>query len=370
MQHKAILLAHYLPQFHPIAENDQWWGKGFTEWTNTVKAKPLFRGHLQPNLPSDLGFYDLRIPEVREQQAELAKKHGITGFAYWHYWFGNGQRILERPFNEVLQSGRPDFPFCLAWANESWTGVWHGLKDQILMEQTYPGEADHILHFNHILPALKDKRYIKIDNKPLFIIYLPQFLPETTKFTKLWNDLAIQNGFDGMYFIAIFTMDWDHKSEGFDEKSVHPLHQYMAMFESDPRRKRKNDLTNIAFRRLKTTYCYSDLVKHYNFSWLGKYDFVPTILPNWDNTPRSGKKGYVVHGSTPALFREHFRSIVQFVINQKNNKNNIILLKSWNEWAEGNYLEPDVRWGLGYLESIRDTLISLHLDSTYSPVSK
>ncbi len=365
MNQKAIILAHYLPQFHPIPENDVWWGKGFTEWTNTAKAKPLFRGHVQPNLPADLGFYDLRVPEVREQQAELARNHGITGFAYWHYWFGNGQQILERPFNEVLQSGQPDFPFCLAWANESWTGVWHGLKDQILMEQKYPGEADHILHFNHVLPAFQDKRYIKIDNKPIFIIYLPQFLPDTAKFTKLWNDLAIQNGFAGMFFIGIYTMDWDHKLEGFEEKSVHPLHQYMAMFEASSFRRKKNNLINFLMQRLKSTYNYSDLVRNYNFSWLDNNDFVPTILPNWDNTPRSGKKGYIIHGSTPALFREHFMSVVQFVKQQTTNKNNIILLKSWNEWAEGNYLEPDSRWGTGYLEVIRDVLKEFDMDSNY-----
>lgn len=365
MNRKAIILAHYLPQFHQIPENDEWWGKGFTEWTNTVKARPLFHGHYQPNLPSDLGFYDLRVPETREQQAELAKKHGITGFAYWHYWFGKGKRILERPFMEVLESGFPDFPFCVAWANESWTGVWHGLKAQILIEQTYPGESDHIEHFNHLLPAFKDKRYIKIDNKPIIIVYLPQFLPDPAKFTKLWNDLARQNDFKGMFFIGIYTMDWDHKNEGFDEKSVHPLHQYMAMFESSVYRKFNNNITNFLLGRLKTTFYYSDLIKNYNFAWLGNNDFVPTILPNWDNTPRSGKRGYVIHGSTPELFHEHFKSIVQHVVNHNNNKNNIIFLKSWNEWAEGNYLEPDCQWGTRYLEAIGDVLKELSIDSTY-----
>lgn len=365
MNQKAIILAHYLPQFHPVPENDRWWGKGFTEWTNCVKAKPLFPGHVQPNLPADLGFYDLRIPEVRELQAKLAKSHGITGFAYWHYWFGDKKQILERPFNEVLQTGEPDFPFCLAWANETWTGIWHGLKEEILIEQTYPGESDYIIHFKELLPAFRDKRYIKIGNKPLFIVYLPQFLPDATSFTKLWNTLAIQNGFSGIFFIGIYTMDWDHKLEGFDEKSVHPLHQYMAMFENDHERKQKNDDLNYILQRLPTTYCYTDLIKNYNFSWLGNYDFVPTLLPNWDNTPRSGRNGYVIHGSTPDLFQEHFKSVLQFILNQENNKNNIILLKSWNEWAEGNYLEPDTRWGIGYLRAIRNALSKLGVDSTY-----
>ena len=172
-QPKARVLAYYLPQFHPIPENDEWWGKGFTEWTNVGKAKPLFPGHYQPHVPADLGYYDLRVPETREAQAQMAREYGIEGFVYWHYWFGNGKRLLERPFNEVLESGKPDFPFALAWANETWSGFYHGLRDekQILIEQTYPGEEDYIAHFNALLPAFKDKRYITCDGKPIFVIY-------------------------------------------------------------------------------------------------------------------------------------------------------------------------------------------------------
>ena len=160
LKRKARVIAFYLPQYHPIPENDAFWGRGFTEWTNVTKAKPLFKGHKQPKLPTELGYYDLRVSEVREQQASLAKEVGIEGFCYWHYWFGNGKRILERVFNEVLESDKPDFPFCLGWANESWTGRWHGLENEIIVEQTYPGEDDFKNHFFSILPALKDKRYI------------------------------------------------------------------------------------------------------------------------------------------------------------------------------------------------------------------
>ena len=154
------LIAYYLPQYHPIPENDGWWGRGFTEWTNVAKARPLFRGHYQPHIPADLGFYDLRLPEVRQAQAELARQAGIEGFCYWHYWFA-GKRLLERPFNEVLASGKPDFPFCLAWANATWTGIWYDAPDRILMEQTYPGQDDHKAHFNALLPAFLDERYIR-----------------------------------------------------------------------------------------------------------------------------------------------------------------------------------------------------------------
>lgn len=363
MHQKAIILAHYLPQFYPIAENDLWWGKGFTEWTNTAKAKPFFRGHVQPNLPSELGFYDLRVPEVREEQALLAKTYGITGFAYWHYWFGNGRRILERPFDEVLKSGLPDFPFCLAWANESWSGVWHGLKDKILMEQTYPGKEDYTRHFKHLLPVFRDHRYIRIGNKPLFIVYLPHLLPDASGFTALWNSLAVENGFDGIYFLGIHYIDWDHRKEGFDEKSVHPLPQYISMFEKNLPRRFRNTCMNVINRRLYHTYDYSDLIQAYDFEYLSGKDFVPSLLPNWDNTPRSGREGYVIRGSTPGLFREHFEAVLRFVTSGKFNKHNIILLKSWNEWAEGNYLEPDQRWGRGYLEAIGETLTTLGVDS-------
>ena len=176
---KARVLAFYLPQFHPIPENDQWWGKGFTEWTNVGKAKRLFPGHYQPRVPADLGYYDLRVPETREAQANLAREYGIEGFVYWHYWFGNGKQLLERPFNEVLESGKPDFPFALAWANESWKGFWHGLEDRnTLIEQIYPGKEDYVAHFNVVLPAFKDKRYIRCNGRPVFFIYKPSSLPD------------------------------------------------------------------------------------------------------------------------------------------------------------------------------------------------
>lgn len=188
---KARLIAYYLPQFHPIPENDEWWGKGFTEWTNVGKAKPLFKGHDQPKVPADLGYYDLRIPEVREEQARMAKEYGIEGFCYWHYWFGNGKRLLEKPFQEVLKSQKPDFGFCLAWANISWGGVAYGdLYERNLMEQKYPGVEDYTNHFNELLPAFLDKRYLTIDGKPIFVVYNAAGLPDPKEFIDLWNKLA------------------------------------------------------------------------------------------------------------------------------------------------------------------------------------
>jgi lipopolysaccharide biosynthesis protein len=163
--YRARAIALYLPQFHPIPENDEWWGPGFTEWTNVTRARPLFRGHVQPHLPADLGFYDLRLAEVRDAQAELARAHGIEAFCYWHYWFGDGRRILERPFQEVLDSGAPAIKFCLGWANESWTGIWHNAQDRVLVEQRYPGKEDTDAHFTALVPAFRDQRYLALPNR-------------------------------------------------------------------------------------------------------------------------------------------------------------------------------------------------------------
>lgn len=351
------ILAFYLPQFHPIPENDEWWGEGFTEWTNTAKAKPLFKGHHQPNLPGELGFYDLRIPEVRNAQAKLARDHGITGFCYWHYWFGNGKRLLERPFNEVLSSGQPDFPFCLAWANQSWTGIWHGLKDKLLIEQKYPGKEDYISHFNALLPAFLDRRYIRIHSRPVFVVYSPQLIPNNQEFISTWNELAIENGLNGIYFIGIhYDADWDHKKNGYDDKTIHQPSHYIQVFE----RRKTQRIHGMIQRNLiigrPDIYNYRALVKNYDFNLFDGKDFVPTIVPNWDNTPRSGKKGWVFHGSTPEAFGEHFDNALQYVLKRPASKPRILFIKSWNEWAEGNYLEPDQRYGLRYLEEIRKVL--------------
>lgn len=355
------ILAFYLPQYHPIPENDEWWGEGFTEWTNTAKAKPLFKGHHQPNLPGELGFYDLRVPEVRDAQAKLARDHGITGFCYWHYWFGNGKRLLERPFNEVLSSGQPDFPFCLAWANQSWTGIWHGLKDKLLIEQKYPGKEDYINHFNALLPAFQDRRYVRINNKPVFIVYSPQLIPNNNEFITTWNTLAKNSGLDGIYFIGIhFDKNWNHKKCGYDDKTIHQPSHYVEIFE----KLFINHLNGMIQRNLlkglqPLVYDYHKLVRHYDFSFLNPNDIIPTIIPNWDNTPRSGKKGWVFHESTPEAFGEHFDNALQFVLKRPASKPKILFIKSWNEWAEGNYLEPDQRYGLRYLEEIRKVLSKL-----------
>lgn len=367
---KARLIAFYLPQFHPIPENDRWWGQGFTEWTNVAKAKPLFRGHYQPNVPADLGFYDLRVPETRIAQAQMAKEYGIEGFCYWHYWFA-GKRLLERPFNEVLKSGEPNYPFCLGWANESWTGIWHGSPNRMLMEQTYPGLADYEAHFYEVLKAFEDDRYIKIDGKPLFIIYRPKKLPDSKLFTDYWRELAVKSGLKGIYFMGTgFEPTWIPEKNGFDAsiiinpdftRGVSPkLIAPQIWPKSTSFDKLYNKIVTLSTnnlpegkRQIPFVYSYETAIKNAFLKDDVKYEHYPCIFPNWDNTPRSGVNGRVFYGSTPELFRIHLKEALEIVKSQPEEKR-IIFIRSWNEWAEGNYLEPDLQVGRGYLEVIKN----------------
>jgi hypothetical protein len=357
---RARLIAFYLPQFHPIPENDEWWGKGFTEWTNVTKASPLFRGHYQPKLPADLGFYDLRLPEVRLKQAELARDYGIEAFCYWHYWF-NGKRVLERPFNEVLKSGQPDLPFCLGWANDSWTGIWHGCPDRVLIEQTYPGPKDEKAHFYALLEAFSDYRYLKISSMPLFLIYKPYMLPEPNRFLDHWRELAVKEGFPGIYFVGnARTIDWKYESDGFDAMTTHNpgLSTYHIFY---PPQAFQDKLWSERFpgRRFVNSYLqhypgpkimlYEDYIKIALPELRKEFDEYPCVLPNWDSTPRSGDAGYVLLDSTPDLFGEHLREAINQVAH-KDYEKRIVFVKSWNEWGEGNYLEPDFMYGMEYLE--------------------
>lgn len=358
MIRKGRVIAFYLPQFHPIPENDKWYGKGFTEWTNVGKAKPLFRGHYQPQVPADLGYYDLRVPETRMAQAKMAKEYGIEGFCYWHYWFGNGRRLLERPFNEVLLSGKPDFPFCLAWANHSWHGIYCGLKSKVpVMEQKYNGIEDFQSHFYDVLPAFKDKRYITVDGKPFFLVYAPCELPDSKLFIDCWQKLARQNGLEGIHFVA-HTYRPDHIDSlldlGYDAVNVVRLFEYQRVGLS----LLKKIYNKINREMLKHGFwCeYKEAMKY--FSGLEDYleNVYPTLIPNWDHSPRTGKYGSILKNSTPKLFQKHVETILDSV-SVKANEHRIIILKSWNEWAEGNYMEPDLKYGRGYLEALRNVLV-------------
>jgi len=352
MPNIARIIAFYLPQFHPIPENDEWWDKGFTEWTNVAKALPLFRGHYQPHIPADLGFYDLRVPEVREAQAEMARAYGIEGFCYYHYWVA-GKRLLERPFNEVLQSKKPDFPFCLCWANASWSGIWHGAPNRILIKQTYPGLEDEISHFHFLLKALTDERYITVDGKPLFIVYCPDRLPEPRRVTEHWRKLARQAGLKDLFLLGVAKESWDPAVEGFDGCIVRSLNKALTTLESmrpySLRIKRK------LLGHPGDTYNYNHAIKYFYIDECSKENVIPCMIPNWDNTPRCGRYGVVLRDSSPDLFRKHSQMLVEQVQHKPLEKR-IVFLKSWNEWAEGNHLEPDIRYGHAYLEALRATL--------------
>lgn len=363
----ARLIALYLPQFHPIPENDAWWGKGFTEWTNTAKAKPMFPGHYQPHVPADLGFYDLRVPETRAAQATLAAAYGIEAFCYYHYWFA-GRRVLERPFKEVLASGEPDFPFCLCWANQTWSGIWHGAPKQTLIEQTYPGDDDHRAHFATLLPAFRDRRYVTVDGKPVFIIYRPMEIPEIRRTTDLWRRMAADAGLPGLHLVGFEIdeyPDWVPADHGFDAsvrsrmatpnawmswkdggaKLRQYTHQLLLKYGGRP-----GDATYNP-----TVYDYGSLLEHIVPERPRDVESYPCVIPNWDNTPRSSGRGLVLQGSTPELFGAQLRRALDAVEHFEAD-HRIVIVKSWNEWAEGNHLEPDLRNGHRYLETVRDAV--------------
>ena len=352
-------IAFYLPQFHPIPENDEWWGRGFTEWRNVAKARPLFPGHSQPHLPADLGFYDLRLPEIRESQAELARAHGIHGFCYYHYWF-NGRRILERPFNEVLASGKPDFPFCLCWANENWTRVWDGGERNVLLEQHYSHEDD-LAHIRSLIPAFKDPRYIRVDGKPLFLVYRTELLPDADKTAALWQEEVRQAGLPGLYLVRVenFVKGVDPGTIGFD-----------AAVEFAPD---TSKVGKILFRGRVATllsqfkllpavfqdsqvYSYPATVQGMLSKPEPGYRWFRCVSPMWDNSARRSTNANIFIGSTPSIYKQWLKKIVARTLQTHTGDEQIVFINAWNEWAEGCHLEPDQKWGHAYLEATRDAL--------------
>lgn len=352
MSHPARLLAMYLPQFHPIPENDAWWGTGFTEWTNVAKAKPLFRGHYQPHVPADLGFYDLRVPETRDAQAILARQYGIEGFCYYHYWFA-GKLMLERPLQEVVTSGRPDFPFCMCWANQTWTGIWHGAPDRVLIEQTYPGDDDHRAHFEYLLPAFSDRRHVTVDDKPLFMVFRPTSIPDTRRVTDLWREMAVKAGLGGLHLVGVHDdPDWRPADYGFDAATIQRIPARRGWVPKRyPIRWAKQALD--VWRGIPTVHRYDDIRADLVSARGPGVDGYPMLIHAWDNSPRSGVDALVLRDCEPELFRLVFRQALELQAGVAPARR-IIFLKSWNEWAEGNHLEPDLKYGHAYLRVIRE----------------
>jgi len=358
MTKKIRIIALYLPQFHSIPENDKWWGKGFTEWTNVGKAKPLFWGHNQPRVPADLGYYDLRLEEVRLAQADLARSAGIEGFCYWHYWFGNGKRLLETPLSENLKSGKPDFPFFLGWANHSWKAkTWYkDGEDKLLIKQDYGGVQDYTKHFYSILDAFKDSRYIKINGKLAFLIWDPMDIPDPKEFIDCWRSLGNVNNLPGFYFIASSTDIKNHNkllSYGFDSVSLDLL---LKSFQD------RGTIVKVWYRILKIlfnrpkTMEYNKYAKYLLKNMIYDSKTIPSVISNFDHTPRSGKNFLALVNDAPVKFEKLLSNIFRKYYESNTSNEQVILLRSWNEWAEGNYLEPDIVHGHGFLNAVKNAL--------------
>lgn len=339
---RARVIALYLPQFHPVPENDEWWGPGFTEWTNVARARPLYPGHEQPKLPGALGFYDLRLPDTRAAQAELAAAHGVHAFCYWHYWFA-GRRMLDLPFGQVLESGAPDFPFCLGWANQSWSTVWTG-GSRVLVEQTYPGPDDHARHFDAVLPALRDPRAVRVDGRPLFFVYRPIDLPDAAGFAQQWRTLAECAGLPGLYLVGETKGGWSAAASGFDAELTVPLYAASRRRFTGRVGSRIDRLRRRPFR-----VPYDSIAPPAHAS--GPHPELPVVMSNWDNTPRFGRRGFVLTGATPEAFGRCLRDAIDAVADLPADQR-IVFLKSWNEWAEGNYVEPDRQHGTAHLRAL------------------
>jgi lipopolysaccharide biosynthesis protein len=342
-------IAFYLPQFHPTPENDRWWGKGFTEWANVTKARPNFEGHYQPHLPADLGFYDLRLPEVRELQAELAGEYGIHGFCYYHYWF-SGRRLLERPFNEVLSSGCPDFPFCLLWVNENWTRRWDGRDNEILMAQRYSNEDDRNF-IRSLFPAFEDRRYIRVNGKPLLLVYRVDLLPDAKQTAAIWQEEVKNAGIGEIYLCAVESsgIHIDPRDYGFDSAVEFPPHN----------------------ATVKTLDAQIIKVNPYFAGWVGDYvlnanamihkpkpDYTlfKGVMTSWDNTPRLQHAGSIYVDSGPEAYEYWLGKAVEHMITNYKGDERMVFINAWNEWAEGAHLEPDRRYARRYLEATRNVL--------------
>jgi len=338
-------LAFYLPQFHPIPENDEWWGKGFTEWTNVTRAQPRFPGHYQPHVPGELGYYDLRVPEIREAQATLAAEHGISGFVYYHYWF-HGKRLLERPFQEVLDSGSPDFPFALCWANEEWTRNWDARTGSVLIPQHYSYEDD-LEHIRWLAAAFADDRYIKIDGRPLMLIYRAAQLPDSKRTAEIWRTEAQKLGFPDLYLCWVESHGpppGGPEAFGLDATVAFMPQRGERLFAPLEGTR--------GHRILDYSSAYRTELNQAPVPWKR----FPSVMVEWDNTARRQRAATIFTGATPEAYERWLRATVDSVAQVRDEENYLFIL-AWNEWAEGNHLEPDRRYGRAFLEATRSVML-------------
>ena len=351
-------LAFYLPQFHPIPENDEWWGPGFTEWTNVAPARPRFKGHYQPHVPADLGFYDLRLPDTRRDQAALARAHGIDGFVYYHYWF-DGKQVLERPFDEVLASGEPDLPFALCWANENWTRTWDGQDSEVLLAQSYAGNER--AHAEWLVRAFRDERYIRVDGKPLFLVYRAGHLPDPRATTRIWRDVARSAGIGEIFLCRVEGYPQertDPTALGFDA-AVEFAPDWMALrsFAGRVRNAAAKRLMPRRHARRPQLIDYDRLVARMEAKPQPDYLRFPCVTPGWDNTPRRREGGIVIRDNTPERYAAWVRH-ASAQAPQTPGGDSLVFVNAWNEWAEGAHLEPCQRWGHAFLEAHHEARVA------------
>ncbi|MCK9152234.1 glycoside hydrolase family 99-like domain-containing protein [Methanobacterium alcaliphilum] len=341
------LIAFYLPQFHPIKENDEWWGKGFTEWTNVSKALPKFIGHYQPHLPIDLGFYDLRLIETQKRQIELAKKYGIFGFCFYYYWF-NGKRLLEKPLNMFLNNPELNLPFCLCWANENWSRRWDGMDEDILIAQKYSPEDDLNI-IKDLSKYFKDGRYIKIDGKHLIIVYKPQLLPKPRETFKIWREYFKKENLGELFILGA-------KRHDFTDPETYGLDGAVEFPPNTPHPTQSKPVQFINKGANPTVYDLEKFVANKEYMEEDNYFKFKTVIPSWDNTARRGNNGQV-YVSDPSIYKKWLSDVITFTNENMDQEKRYIFINAWNEWAEGAHLEPDQKFGYGYLKATAEAIL-------------
>lgn len=356
MERKIRTLAFYLPQFHTIPENDEWWGKGFTEWTNVKKSKPLFKGHYQPRIPINNNYYDLSDKSTLRYQSEIAQEYSIDGFCYYHYWF-NGKKLLEKPIEAMLHDRSITIPFCLSWANEPWTRTWDGLNREILIDQNYGNQGDWEAHINYLIPFFKDERYIHVDNHPVLLIYRTASFSGFDSMIEFWNKILKENSIKSLYVIETLNI--------FQTEPACKTSSAIIEFEPSLTIGHGYSFFNRAVRKVKRDLKKGLTVSDYDFIWkkiLGRdktYSDKKSYFcafPGWDNSPRRGSKSLVIVNFSPDKFYFYFRELLKRSISLKNE---FLFINAWNEWAEGAYIEPDEKHRYAFLESIRNAYSSL-----------
>ncbi len=352
IQHKELnnqlkLIAFYLPQFHTFPENDKFWGKGFTEWTNVTKAIPQFEGHYQPKLAGELGYYDLTVEEIQKQQINLAKNYGLSGFCYYYYWFG-GTKVMNRPIENILKNKDLDFPFCISWANENWTRRWDGDDSNVLLGQDHSPEDD-ISFIQEISKYMVDNRYIKINGKPVLVIYRPTLFPDIKSTTERWRKWCQTNGIGDIYLVTTHQVfdSINPNDIGFDAAiEFSPMTQ---LRESQVEGIEEVTLFNNNFQGMVLDY--DTLLSHVTEYIEPYYTKFRGVTPSWDNEARKTGKGVVFHNSSPAKYQKWLEYILEYTKDKRETSEQFVFINAWNEWAEGAMLEPDRKYGYGYLEA-------------------